>query len=69
MILDFRSFTRRGFSADLERPVEIYGGQITDSIGGGKAGEETAVEDKDHRPACSERVRDLKTQPHRGRYQ
>ena len=34
MILDFGSFTRRGFLADLERPEEIWGG-------GGKARVET----------------------------
>ena len=39
----FRSFTRRGLLADLERPAEILAGQITDR--GSKAREET-VEDR-----------------------
>ena len=45
MIHDFGSFTRRGLLADLERPVEMWWGQIAERAGGGKAGEET-VEDR-----------------------
>ena len=54
--------------ADLERPAEIWGVHISDIAGGGSAGEETE-KDKDHLPACGERVRDPKIEPHRGRYQ
>ena len=48
MILDFGSFTRRGLLADLERPAEMWCGQITERAwggGGGKTGEEM-VEDR-----------------------
>ena len=45
MILDFGSFTRRGLLADLERPVEIWWGQIADRAEGDETGEET-VEDR-----------------------
>ena len=47
MIRDFGSFTRRGLLADLERPAEMWWGQIAEgeSRGGGEAGEET-VEDR-----------------------
>ena len=44
MIRDFGSFTRRGLLADLERPAEMWWGQIAESRGG-EAGEET-VEDR-----------------------
>ena len=45
MIRDFGSFTRRGLLADLERPTEIWWGQIADRAVGGETGEET-VEDR-----------------------
>ena len=49
MIRDLGSFTRTGLLADLERPAEIWWGQIADRAGGGggrgKTGEET-VEDR-----------------------
>ena len=45
MIRNFGSFTRRGLLADLERPAEMWWGQIAERAGGGEAGEET-VEDK-----------------------
>ena len=48
MIRDFGSFTRRGLLADLERPAEMWWGQIAERAGGGggcEAGEET-VEDR-----------------------
>ena len=44
MILDFGNFNRRGLLADLQSPVEILGGQISDSEGD-KTGEES-VEDR-----------------------
>ena len=46
MIRDFDSFTRSGLLADLERPVEMWWGQIADRAGGGgETGVET-VEDR-----------------------
>ena len=45
MIRDFGSFTRRGLLADLERPAEMWWGQIAERARGGKTGEET-VEDR-----------------------
>ena len=45
MIRDFGSFTRRGLLADLERPAEMWWGQIVD-IAGGETGEETVEERK-----------------------
>ena len=49
MIRDFGSFTRRALLADLERPVEMWWGQIAEKAGtdltSSKAGEET-VEDR-----------------------
>ena len=45
MILDFGSFTRRGFLADLEQPAEISAGQSADRTGRGEAREEM-VEDR-----------------------
>ena len=33
---DSCSFTRRGLLADLERPAEIWWGQIADTAGGGR---------------------------------
>ena len=45
MIRDFGSFTRRGLLADLERPAEMWWGQIAEREQGGEAGEET-VEDR-----------------------
>ena len=46
MIRDFGSFTRTGLLADLERPAEIWWGQIADTAGeGGETGEEM-VEDR-----------------------
>ena len=47
MIRYFGSFTRRGLLADLERPAEMWWGQIAERAGGGggEAGEET-VEDR-----------------------
>ena len=44
MIHDFGSFTRRRLLADLERPAEIWWGQIADTAGG-ETGEEM-VEDR-----------------------
>ena len=35
MIRDFGSFTRRGLLADLERPAEMWWGQIAERAGGG----------------------------------
>ena len=66
MIRDFGSFTRRGLLADLERPVEMWWGQIGEREQGGKAGEETV---EDRKTTDLPAVRDPKTQPHRGRYQ
>ena len=40
MIRDFGSFTGRGLLADLERPAEIWWGQIADAAAGGETGEE-----------------------------
>ena len=34
MIRDFGNYTRRGLLADLERPAEIWWGQIRDRAGG-----------------------------------
>ena len=45
MIHDFGSFTRRVLLADLERPAEIWWGQIAERAGRGETGEET-VEDR-----------------------
>ena len=45
MICDLGNFTRRGLLADLERPAEIWWGQISDRAGRGETGEET-VEDR-----------------------
>ena len=45
MIRDFGSFTRRGLLADIERPTEIWWGQIADRAGGCETGEEK-VEDR-----------------------
>ena len=67
MILDFGSFTRRELLADLERPAEIWWGQIADRGGGWGGQRGDAGKQKDHRPACSERVRGPKTQPHHER--
>ena len=44
MSSDFGSFTRRGLLADLERPAEMWWGQIAGRAGG-ETGEET-VEDR-----------------------
>ena len=49
MIRDFGSFTRRGLLADLERPAEMWWGQIAERAwGGGGRGEagEEIVEDR-----------------------
>ena len=47
MIRDFGSFTRRGLFVDLERPAEMWWGQIAERAGeGGEAGEETAEDRK-----------------------
>ena len=60
VIRDFGSFTRRGLLADLERPAEIWWGQIAERAGGrGWRGD--GRRQKDHRPACGERVRGPKT--------
>ena len=67
MIRDFGSFTRRGLLADLDCPAEIWA-DISQTEQGAETGEET-VEDKDQPPACRLRVRDPKTQAHRGSYQ
>ena len=45
MIPDFGSLTRRGLLVDLERPAEIWWGQIVDTAEGGETVEET-VEDR-----------------------
>ena len=45
MIRDFGSFTRRGLLADLERPADMWWGQIARESRGGEAGEKT-VEDR-----------------------
>ena len=53
MILDFDSFIRRGLLADLERPVELWAGQIADRAGGGGEWRDQRGDgkrQKDHRP-------------------
>ena len=42
----FGSFTRRGLLADLERPAEMWWGQITERAGGGGEAGEEMVEDR-----------------------
>ena len=54
-----------GLLADLERPAEIWAGQIADRAGGGEARVET-VEDR-KTTNLTQRVRDPMTHPHRGR--
>ena len=70
VILDFGSFTRKGLLADLERLAEIWGvGDISQTEQEGRGQRGDGRRQKDHRHACSERVRDPMTLPHYGRYQ
>ena len=60
MSIDFGSFTRRGLLTALERPAEIWWGQIADRVGeeggGGRDQRGDGIIQKDHRPSCGERV-------------
>ena len=57
MILDFGILSRRGLLADLEHPAEILAGQTADRAGWGHGWRGDGRRQKDHRPACGERVR------------
>ena len=63
MILDFGSLTKKGLLADLERPWEIWAGQIADreGVGGGREAREEMVEDRKTTNLPVVRVRDRKT--------
>jgi len=63
VIRDLGSFTRMGLLEDLEHPGDIWWVQIADTAGGGRDRRGDGRRQKDHRPACDERVRGPKTQP------